>query len=253
MAADQWCQGLLVINFDWAELTRNGIISIVQQSLSVSPNPIPVPEFHSRIVTLLKKHIPIRFKKKFVPNALKIGQVAISGYYYLDYDQIGNKPIELIFFYHSRDDHIKLNRKRIDNIGVLAADTILHEIIHMSQFRKKNFLVCPEYRSCARRVKNRAAQEYLGKFDEIDAYAFNIVDELADRFGPDQSKIVAYINSDQRYRRQRNNSWLMYIRAFEHDHSHPVIRRLKKRVVKYLDRIHTGRPYDVNPWLTPPK
>jgi hypothetical protein len=239
VAADQWCQGLLVINFNWVELTRNGIIGIVQQSLSLLPSVISVPEFHGRIVSLLKKHIPIRVKKKFVPDSLEIGQVAIAGYYHLDYDQVGNKPIELIFFYHGRDDHIKLNRKRINNIGVLAADTILHEIIHMSQFRKKNFLFCPPYRSCARRAKIRAAQEYLGKFDEIDAYAFNIVDELADRFGPNRSKIVAYINSDQRYPRQRNNSWLMYIRAFEHNHNHPVIRRLKKRVVKYLDRIHT--------------
>ena len=240
-------------SFDWVELTRNGIIRIVQQSLSVSPSLISVPEFHGRVGSLLKKHIPIRVKKKFVPDALKTDQIAIAGYYDLDHDEAGNKPIELIFFYHSRDDHIKLNRKRIANIGVLVADTILHEIIHMSQFRKKNFLVCPEYRSCAHRAKNRAAQEYLGKFDEIDAYAFNIVDELADRFGPDQSKIITYINSDQRYCRQRNNSWLMYIRAFEHDHNHPVIRRLKKRVVKYLNRMHTGRPYDVNPWLTPPK
>ena len=239
--------------FDWVKLTRNGIIGIVQQSLSVSPSLLPVMDFHRRVVALLKKHIPIRVKKQFVSDALKAGQVAIAGYYYLDHDQAGNKPIELIFFYHDRDDHIKLNRKRINNIGALAADTILHEIIHMSQFRKKNFLVCPPYRSCACRIKIRTAQEYLGKFDEIDAYAFNIVDELADRFGSDQSKIVAYINSDQRYRRQRNNSWLIYIRAFEHDHNHPVIRRLKKRVIKYLDRIHTGRPYDVNPWLTPPK
>jgi hypothetical protein len=242
-----------VYKFDWVELTRNGIIGIVQQSLSVIPGPLPVMDFHKRVIDCLKKHIPIRVSKKFVPNALKAGQVAISGYYHLDHDAAGNKPIELIFFYHSQDDHIKLNRKRINNIGALAADTILHEIIHMSQFRKKNFLVCSEYRSYARRVKTREAQEYLGKFDEIDAYAFNIVDELADRFGTDRSRIVAYINSDQRYRRQRNNSWLIYIRAFEHDHNHPVIRRLKKRVVKYLDRIHTGRPYDVNPWLTSPK
>ena len=239
--------------FDWVELTRNSIIDIVQQSLSVIPSPVPVMDFHGRVVSLLKKHIPIRIKKQFIPDALKTDQIAIAGYYDLDYDEAGNKPIELIFFYHSRNDHIKLNRKRIANIGALAADTILHEIIHMSQFRKKNFLVCPPYRSCARRVKIRTAQEYLGKFDEIDAYAFNIADELADRFGPDQSKIVAYINSDQRYRRQRNNSWLLYIRAFEHNHNHPVIRRLKKQVVKYLNRIHTGRPYDVNPWLTPPK
>jgi len=239
--------------FDWVGLTRNSIISIVQQSLNEIPNSIPILDFHSCVATQLKKYIPIRIRKKFVPNTLKAGQVAIAGYYHLDHDEAGSKPIELIFFYHNKDDRIKLNRKRITNIGVLTADTILHEIIHMSQFRKKNFLVCPEYRSCARRVKIRVAQEYLGKFDEIDAYAFNIIDELADRFGPIPSKIIAYINSDQRYRRQRNNSWLMYIRAFEHDHNHPVIRRLKKRVVKYLNRIHAGRPYDVNPWLTPPK
>lgn len=240
-------------DFDWVSLTRNGIISIIQQALFKIPNPIPIVDFHFLVTFHLKRHIPIRVRKKFIPRDINSGHLAISGYYHSEYDEEGSKSIEVIFSYHSRDDYIKLNRKRINNIGALVADTILHEIIHMSQHRKKNFLQSPSYHSCARIVKIREEQRYLGKFDEIDAYAFNIADELADRFGPIPSRIIAYINSDQRNRQQKNNSWLIYIRAFEHDHNHPVIRRLKKRVVKYLKRIHTGRPYDVNPWLTPPK
>jgi len=238
--------------FDWTGITRNEIIQIFIES-SVKLKYIPVLEFHKTVTTNLKRHIPVRVRKKFVPTELEVGQVAISGFYHPDYDEEGNMPIEVIFFYHSIFDQLKLSQKRIVSIGALMADTILHEIIHMSQHRKKDFLPCPLYNSRARRSKIKEAQQYLGKFDEIDAYAFNIVDELADRFGTDRSKIIAYINSDQRYRRQKLNSWLLYIRAFEHDHNHPVIRRLKKRVVKYLDRMHTGRPYDVNPWLTSPK
>jgi len=239
--------------FDWVGLTRNNIISIVQQSLNGIPNPIPILDFHSCVATQLKKYIPIRIRKQFIPRYIESGQLAIAGHYYSEHDEAGGKSIELIFSYYSKNDHIKLNRKRINGIGALIADTLLHEIIHMSQYRKKDFLQSPSYHSCARVVKIREEQRYLGKFDEIDAYAFNIADELADRFGPIPSKIIAYINSDQRNRQQKTNSWLIYIRAFEHNHNHPVIRRLKKRVVKYLDRIHTGRPYDVNPWLTPPK
>jgi hypothetical protein len=242
-----------VNSFDWVKLTRNSIIDIVKKSLNEIPSIVPVLEFHNRISILLKKHIPIRSRKKFIPRYIESGQLAIAGHYYSEHDEAGSKSIEVIFSYYSKDDHIKLNRKRINGIGALIADTILHEIIHMSQHRKKDFLQSPSYHSCARVVKIREEQRYLGKFDEIDAYAFNIVDELADRFGPIPSKIIAYINSDQRNRQQKNNSWLIYIRAFEHDHNHPVIRRLKKRVVKYLDRIHIGKPYDVNLWLTPPK
>ena len=111
-------------NFDWVDLTRNSIIGVVQQSLSKSPSLVPVPEFHNRITSLLKKHIPIRVRKKFIPNDLDIGQVAISGYYHLDYDEEGSKPIEVIFFYHGADDYIKLTHKRINSIGVLTADTL---------------------------------------------------------------------------------------------------------------------------------
>jgi len=238
--------------FDWTRITRNEIIQIFIESLVEFKN-VPVLEFHKQIAINLKRYIPIRVRKKFIPNDLNAGQVAISGFYHPDYDEVGGVPIEVIFFYHEINDYIKLTHNRIVSIGSLLADTILHEIIHMSQHRKKDFLQSPSYRSCARRLKIREVQQYLGKFDEIDAYAFNIVDELADRFGTDRSKIITYINSNQRNRKQKTNSWLIYIRAFEHDHDHPVIRRLKKRVVKYLDRIHTGRPYDVNPWLTSPK
>jgi hypothetical protein len=240
--------------FDWAGITRNEIIQIfIESSVKFKMQHIPVLEFHKSVTTNLKRHIPIRTKKNFIPNKLDAGQVAISGFYHPEYDEENKIPIELVFFYHGIFDQLKLSQKRIANIGALMADTILHEIIHMSQHRKKDFLPCPSYVSCARNGKIKEQQQYLGKFDEIDAYAFNIVDELADRFGPDRPKILAYINSNQQDRRQKVNSWLLYIRAFEYNHTHPVIRRLKKRIVKYLDRMHTGRPYDVNPWLTPPK
>lgn len=238
-------------HFDWSVVTRRDIIDSIVSLLPklIDKRPIYALDFHRMVANRLKKILPIRIKKYSLPDQIEKNQVGISGYYQYDRDEQGKKSIELVFHYHNFLDTLVIGLRRIKNMGALIADTILHEIMHMSQFRKKDFLLSPEYSSNAKNSHKRKEQSYLGKPDEIDAYAFNVVCELADKFKNDHVKIIRYINDDQKKKRRSFNSWVMYIKAFEHDHNHPVIRKLKKKIIRYLPQYQIGKPYNQNKWL----
>ena len=129
------------------------------------------------------------------------------------------------------------------------ADTLLHEIIHMRQFRRRNFKQLPDYASNAEKSELREEQEYLGCSDEIDAYGFNIACELMNKFGKNNIQVVNYLNENQKSKKRRPNSWRMYLKAFEHDHNHPIIQRVKKKVVRYLPAAEVGKPYRNKDWI----
>jgi len=89
----------------------------------------------------------------------------------------------------------------------------------------------------------------LGNEDEIDAYSFNIACELIDKFNMNQKKILKYLNEDQRGKNRKHNSWRMYLKAFQHNHNHKVIRKVKKKVLRYLPAAEYGRPYRTKEWI----
>jgi hypothetical protein len=41
----------------------------------------------------------------------------------------------------------------------------------------------------------------------------------------------------------------MYLKAFQHDHDHPIIHRLKKKIVRYLPQAQVGKPYRNKDWI----
>jgi hypothetical protein len=130
------------------------------------------------------------------------------------------------------------------------ADTILHEIMHMRQYRRRKFKILPDYASTAEKTEQRAEQEYLGCSDEVDAYSFNIACELMDKFKYDPVQVIQYLNEDQKGLRRRHNSWRMYLKAFDHNHDHTIIKRLKKKIIKYLPRAINGKPYRNKDWIS---
>jgi hypothetical protein len=42
----------------------------------------------------------------------------------------------------------------------------------------------------------------------------------------------------------------MYLKAFEHDHNHIILRRVKKKIVRYLGAAKMGKPYRNKDWIT---
>jgi hypothetical protein len=207
-----------------------------------------VDQFHKKFSRYIKRHFPVMISMTW-DRKIKNHVAFVGGMYYSDYDEDGKKCIELNFVYNPEVDEFKLTSRRFKAICTTIADTILHEVIHMRQYRRRNFRSLPNYSSSASRHKTREEQEYLGCTDEIDAYGFNIACELLDKFDGNQKAVIKYLNLNQSANKSKNNSWKMYLFAFGHDHNHEIIKRVKKKVIRYLPRAEEGKPFKSYDWI----
>lgn len=235
--------------FDWSVLDRYGIATYVWLlAPDIIGQKIKITDFHKKVTNFLKKEIPLKFKKVFLEKKYS-NFVSVGGAYYSWYDQHKQKCIELEFFYNKSYKDICLSKKRFWEICLTIADTILHEVMHMRQYRSRKFAILPEYASTAGKTKVREEQIYLGCSDEIDAYGFNIACELYEKFNGDNTQIIKYLNENQKGLRRKANTWRMYLKAFQHNHNHIIIKRLKKKVIKYLPAAKNRKPYRNNEWI----
>lgn len=236
------------ISFDYSSLNRD-IIALTLYELKPQITKIPLTPYqiHLLLTRHLKKHFPLRFKKNYNDRALP-NTVYVGGLYNSWFDQERKKCIELIFEYPKQKKLI-ITPQKFSSLCYNVADTILHEIIHMRQFRRRDFKILPDYASNAEKRELRQEQAYLGASDEIDAYSFNIACELLDKFGHHHKKILRYLNENQKNKRRRPNTWRMYLKAFQHDHNHIIIKRVKKKVIRYLPQAENGRPYRNKDWI----
>jgi hypothetical protein len=172
----------------------------------------------------------------------------VGGAYYSDEDKKHRTAIELSLVYNPLENFIKLSRYKFISMCYVFADTILHEIIHMRQFRARAFKALPGYQSTAHYAKQRRSQEYYGDLDEQGAFAFNIACALWDRY-QDDDDIIAYINSNQ-CRRRKHTAWYKYLETFDFNHSHPVIKSMKRKIIRNLAYAKIGRPFKTSDYLT---
>lgn len=209
---------------------------------------LPVRDLQQILRSHIKRHLPVKVKMDQDPKNEK-GCVYIGGSYYADYDKDGRRQIEIIFSYTSADDYIKISSKRWRRMCVLFADTILHEVIHMRQYRTRNFKTIPGYLSIADKGKDRRDQEYYGHKDELGAFSFNIACEMYERFGDNFDAIKKYLDSNQAKRRKKL-TYHKFLAAFNWDHTHPVVRSLKKRIIRNLPNAQIGKPFKTSDYLT---
>jgi hypothetical protein len=234
--------------FDWSLLDRKGLIRFFYSIYpELCEKRISIPQFHKILSRHIKTRLPVIVTRK-IDKFGKINEICVGGTYYSYHDKARKRCIELIFFY-SPDKTVSINRKDYRKISVQLADTILHEIMHMRQHRRRKFKVLPDYASTAEISVQRREQEYLGNSDEIDSYSFNIACALQDQFKGNNKKIADYLDSTRRPRSKSNWGWLMYLEAFDWDQNHLIIRRLKKKVMRYLPRAAEGKPYRNKDWI----
>jgi hypothetical protein len=237
-------------NYDWSILDR----SLIREMITVSASEIAGIKFTPHSFT---KQIRNNFKAFEVPIKItmtknketKKDAVWVGGLYDSIKDKKNNKFISIILNYNPKQQQISLGNRAIGNLATNIADTVLHEIIHTRQYRRRRFKDIPGFESTAELGKQRRDQVYYGHNDEIDAYAFNIACLLNDRFKGDKKQIVQYLNSDLRDKRLRKNAYRTYLATFDHDHNHRVIKKLKKKVMYYLPYTVIGKPYKTADWL----
>jgi hypothetical protein len=70
-----------------------------------------------------------------------------------------------------------------------------------------------------------------------------------DKFNFDEQKVISYINENQKGKKRVHNSYRMYLKAFGHNHNHPIIKQVKKKVVYYLPKAVLGKPFNNSNWI----
>ena len=234
---------------NWSALDRESLYSYFY---SLNARVVGKKLTHTQIHRLISNHIkavlPIRVKKHM---DAKIQQRLIytGGVYYSDYDKKGKPAIEVNFSYHPWDEYIKMTEYRWRKMAVRFADVVQHEMIHMRQFRARNFKNIPGYQSTVELAKDRKQQEYLGDRDEMGAFAYNIACEMIDRFGYNPTVISRYMDTNGA-KRHTNSWWFNYLKAFDFNHDHKIICRMKRKIMTQLENAYIGKPFKTTDWLT---
>ena len=235
--------------FNWSQTDRATLYSYFYSfNKSIVGKSLTPTQITKIISQNLKAILPIKVVK-FIGIDNKCGYVYMGGMYYSDYDANGKKSIELNLHFHKDDKTLKITQYRFQKMAMRFADIMLHEMIHMRQFRARNFKPIPGYQSTVENTKNRQEQTYFGDRDEMGAFAFNIACELIDWFGYDPTRIKCYMDTNST-KRHKQLWWYSYLKAFHFDHNHQIIRRMKNLVLRQLENAYYGKPFKTANHLT---
>lgn len=240
----------IISAYNWSDLDRYTLIEKLSIAApEVVDRTLSPTEFSKIIRSCLRSYeIPLKLVSTFNKETMR-NWVYVGGLYDSWKDVKNKKSISIELQYKSNNAKIKISARKFKRISTLIADTIMHEIIHMRQYRRRKFKAIPGYESTASSGRKRAEQTYLGHSDEIDAYAFNIACSVYDKYGTNSKKITKYLNGNFDDKRVEETSYKMYLTAFDHNHNHKIIKKLKKRIIYYMPNTESGKPYKTKDWL----
>jgi hypothetical protein len=168
--------------------------------------------------------------------------IELNGYYDGGLDEAGDVPIEIYLITNPMQDVMIIDQETFDSIARKIADTLSHEVIHMKQFRARDFLEIEkwDFETAYEEGDDEydEAEEnrwYLSSPDEINAYAYNIANELLDRNSYPQ--VIEKLNKVKDIAIEDSINLWAYVNAFSKDVNHPVLRRLIKKVYKSLTKL----------------
>jgi hypothetical protein len=235
--------------FNWALLDRENLYTMMYELKSlIVDKRLAIKDLQKLLSAHIKWHLPIKVTLKRDISHEK-GVVYIGGAYYSSYDIDDRRHVEIVFSYRNTDSKIKLSETRWDRMCRLFADTMLHEIIHVRQYRTRSFKDIPGYESTAYYARDRREQEYYGHKDEMGAFSFNIACELYDKFGDNFDAAKHYLDTNLA-KRAKKTCWHKYMKTFDWNHNHPVIRAMKKKIIRNLPYAQIGKPFKTPDHLT---
>ena len=239
-----------ITKYDWSILDRELLVAIIGLAGYAVVNQMLTPtEFTAKIRQHLRFFkIPVNVTSSYHKQTSK-SEIWVGGLYDSVRDQNSLRSITLRLQYNPTDKYVKIKKSHFKRFCLSVADTILHEIIHMRQYRRRNYKDIPGYESVAESCKQQIEQTYLGHNDEIDAYSFNIACMLDGKFQSSSDKIINYLNKDLKDRRLKKDSYFLYLKTFDYNHDHTVIKKLKKKIMYYLPYAKLGKPYKTSDWL----
>ena len=223
--------------------TRKEILEILDDIKPFIVNQcLPIDEFIQDLGLFLGKRFNVDVKHA---EATQVDQndVELNGYYDGGLDEAGDTPIEIYLVTNPMQDVILIDEEGFNSIGRKIADTLSHEVIHMQQFRARDFLEVEKWDFDS--VYEEGDDEYdeaeenrwyLSSPDEINAYAYNIANELLDK--SDYPKVIEKLNKIKDISISDSVNLWAYVQAFSKDVNHPVLRKLIKKVYKSLTHLN---------------
>jgi len=238
-------------SFNWSLLDRYNLYSMLYTAgRDIIGKKMLVTTLHKHLSNHIKSTLPVKVIRRQEDPTQSRGFPYVGGLYDSEADSSGkSRFISIIFAYHPEDKEVRITEYRWVRLCALFADTILHEIIHMRQYRSRYFKDIPGYESTAHYRKQRLDQEYYAHRDEMGAFSFNIACDMIDKFEYDPPAIKKYMDSMQAKRHKRS-TYHKYLKAFDWNHNHPKIRQMKIKILKQLEYAYIGKPFKTNNFIT---
>lgn len=184
----------------------------------------------AELIKVLAETIADRFRVNVLHTEaveVDVNDVGLNGYYDADDDERCKIAIEIVLVTNPNSKFILFDQETYDRFAINLADVLAHELLHMRQYRARDFIPmdhCPN-----KYVDLEEELLYLSNPDEIDAYAYNIADELRVHPNP----LTKLRNLKDITLQDSINLWA-YLNAFSHDYASPSLKRLLKKIYKYL-------------------
>jgi hypothetical protein len=157
----------------------------------------------------------------------------VNGFYDPVDDSESDCSIELIITHNFPKANVWYGNQATDLL-IQIFDTVVHELRHQRQYRKRHFLAGVEH--------EKSHIEYLADPDEIDAYSISIATELCRNLG--KNRALRYLSNPIALSRLKVSGRFaspclgMYVGAFE-DPETVVLKQLAKKVYVRLQKIDT--------------
>lgn len=160
------------------------------------------------------------------------GDINVSACYDPELDSMDRPCIEIVLVYNPYDSILIIDNEVFDSTVKRLCDSIAHEQIHQQQHRSRfwedTWFDDPD-----------DAEAYLSHKDEIDAYSYNIANELLDY--ADIKQVLTILNNPSTIKIEHSVNLFVYMQTFEYNSNHPVIKRLLKKITKLLPQVAKQR------------
>lgn len=168
------------------------------------------------------------------PNTLNV-----NAYYDPDADEDNEKPFELSIVFNTNDKSVNMDRSDWRDFATQVISSLKHEMIHQSQYRNRGYLAQRSYVSRIKDPVVKHIQEYLGNPDEIEAYSYDLSNELIRKTKGDYEQVMRLlrnfaktaITKDQAGRLLSPNLYA-YFKDFGFNTTHPVLKSLLKKTYR---------------------
>ena len=212
-----------------------GVIGLAKSKLVLKN--ISVKNIADEIEKVLRRKYDIEVSTKKSSNVTQ-GSIVINAYYDPDNDQRSDTPIEIELAVSDPEVVLNLDSSMWNKFADQLSDAIQHEYLHMVQYRNRDFAKPSKFKPNKNSTEIPGfyrTQQYLGNSDEIEAYALNISNELLNTYKTRKVAVAKLKRLDKSIFKSSPNL-MAYFMAFHFDSRHPVIRKLLKKILIYIEK-----------------